>query len=129
MIIIVHFLLLVQVPLGIIMRNENKLDQMCLIADDLAKYCPIHVKDEANVQLKDGRRVHCRKAKAYKILFGGDQLTCARVRGAQSLRKKHDGVDHQLKCFVPCVEDWHSRLTLVTVSIEHMYIINLSRPG
>ena len=102
-------------PLGVIMRNENKLDQMCLILDDLLKYCPTHAEEE-KLMLPDGNEMSHRKVKVFEIGIGGDQLTCARIRGAQGLRRNHDCTDHQLKSFVPFVEDWHSRLTLMTVS-------------
>ena len=89
---------------------------MCLILDDLMQYCQIHDDESGTLELSNGDRLNTRIAKVYEILLGGDQLTCARIRGAQGLRKAHDCTDHQLKSYVPCVEDWHSRLTLVTVS-------------
>ena len=87
-------------PLGVILRNENKLDQMCLILDDLQKYCPIHAA-EVDVKLPDGTKLKHRRVKVYEIGIGGDQLTCERIRGAQGLRRNHDSTDHQLKGFVP----------------------------
>lgn len=104
----------VQVPLGVIMKNENKLDQMCLILDELQQYCPT-LSEEVDVTLPDGQIMTHKQVKVYEVGFGGDQLTCARVKGAQGLRKGHDFADHQLQSFVPFVEDWHCRLTFVTV--------------
>ena len=100
------------------MRNESKLDEMCLILDDLQKYCPTYIEDVI-LKLPDEREIEQRRVKAYEIGIGGDQLTCARIRGAQGLRRNHDSTDHQLKSYVPFVEDWHSCLTLVTVSDNH----------
>ena len=97
------------------MKNENKLDQMCLIIDDLQKYCPTDISIQ-ELQLPDGSIFEYRQVKFYEIGLGGDQLTCERIRGAQGLRRNHDSADHQLKGIVPIVEDWHARLTLVTVS-------------
>lgn len=53
--------------------------------------------------------------KLYEIPISGDMLTCERVRGAQGLRTSHDHADEQLRGFVPFVEDWHTRQTLVMV--------------
>ena len=97
------------------MRNENKLDDMCLILDELQKYCPSNISLQ-EIQLPDGSIYEYRQVKLYEIGLGGDQLTCARIRGAQGLRMNHDCTDHQLKGFVPIAEDWYTRLTLVTVS-------------
>ena len=103
-----------QVPLSVLMRNENKLDQMCPILDDLQKYCPSHIT-ESEIDLPDGSSIKHRQVKMYEIGFGSDQWTCERIRGAQGLRRNHDCTDHKLNGFVPFVEDWHARLTLVTV--------------
>ncbi len=69
------------------MRNENKLDEMCLILDDLTIYCPTYSEDI--LQLPDGSKTTHRKVKVQEIGIGGDQFTCARIRGAQGLRKGH----------------------------------------
>ena len=45
-------------------------------------------------------------------LFGGDQLTVARARGAISIRSSHDEPEEQLNGLEPVLEDWHSRMTL-----------------
>ena len=44
-----------------------------------------------------------------KLLFGSDQLTVARIRGAKkttSAEKRFDGL-------IPCVEDWHTKVVLL----------------
>ena len=45
----------------------------------------------------------------HKILFGGDQLSVARARGAQMERKNEDRPTRQLRGLVPVVEDWHGK--------------------
>lgn len=51
----------------------------------------------------------------HSILFGGDQLTVARIRGAQSLRDTQDRKVDRLERVVPVIEDWHSRMTFMKV--------------
>ena len=48
------------------------------------------------------------------ILPGGDQMTCARVRGSQRIRSNSErGID-QLTGIVGVTEDWHALLNYVT---------------
>lgn len=48
----------------------------------------------------------------HEILLGGDQLTYARVRGAQSMRVNHE---NSAAGFIPVVEDWHAKMTFMKV--------------
>ena len=54
----------------------------------------------------------------FPILFGGDMLTSARIRGTQALRSTEDKAVERLEGVVPVTEDWHSRMTLMKVSVE-----------
>ncbi len=63
------------------------------------------------------------------ILFGGDQLTVARARGARRiLSNSHNGFD-RLEGLVPVVEDWHAKVTFMKVCtcslfhLEHTIIL------
>lgn len=47
------------------------------------------------------------KANYHKILFGGDQLTAARMRNAQKSRLNSDLPKNTLDGIIPVVEDWH----------------------
>ena len=51
----------------------------------------------------------------HKILFGGDQLTVARARGAKKSRKNSTTSDKRLEGLVPCIEDWHAKVILIEV--------------
>ena len=53
--------------------------------------------------------------KQYQILTGGDQFSVAHYYSAQSLCTDHDSTVERLEGFVPIIEDWHARLTLVKV--------------
>ena len=64
----------------------------------------------------------------HNFLFGGDQLTVARIRGAQILRDTQDKPVDRFEGIIPVIEDWHTRTTLLkskcfqTCVISCMYI-------
>ena len=91
---------------------------MCKVLDELSKYIPTkscttthYLPDGEELTLDD---VDC---KQYPILTGGDQFSVARYRAAQSVRTNDDSTAGRLKGFVPAIEDWHARLTLVKVKM------------
>ena len=106
-------ILLKQVPLGVLFHNENKTDEMCIIMKHLHKYVPskphkitYHLPEEDFV---------CEDSFCHRILFGGDQLTVCRCRGAQLVRRHDDAAEERYAGLVPVIEDWHARLTLMRV--------------
>ena len=56
----------------------------------------------------------------WETLFGGDQLTAARIRGAISLRCNHPNALERFEGLIPPVEDWHSRMVLMKVCIKFL---------
>ena len=110
-----HYPFLFQVPLGILMKNENKMDDMVDILTHMHQYVPSHAATKTvqvpgteypeNVQLE---RLH-------HILIGGDQLTAERVKGAQSLRKNSTHAVGRLEGLVPVSEDWHAKVCFLQV--------------
>ena len=89
---------------------------MCHILANLQKYCPNKPSIKEFV-LPNGE---CHKITNKDILFGGDQLTCVRARTAKWLRSSHDKAEDALQGIIPVVEDWHSRMCLLRVSIMYM---------
>ena len=79
-----------KVPLGVQLKNEMYLTEMCDVLDSFTKYVPMEVF--------------------------GDQLTVARVRGASMLRDPQLGKKDTLKAYVPTIADWHTRIILLEVS-------------
>ena len=80
-------------PLGVILKNENVLNEMVDILDELHKYVPtkqtieefevVHSEDKIeHLSLKVDHFQH--------ILLGGDQLTVARIRGCQWMRNNSE---------------------------------------
>ena len=76
--------LFTQVPLGVIFHNENNTDEMCLIVKHLHKYVPSK-PHEVTFHLP-GEDLVREETFHHRILFGGDQLTVCRCRGAQLVR-------------------------------------------
>ena len=76
-----------QVPLGIIFKNENQLDQMVTIMENLHHYVPKEViTTSESVPGAEAENDEAQVDVMHKILLGGDQLTVARARGAQRIR-------------------------------------------
>ncbi len=103
-----------QVPVGVLLFNENKVDEMCKILDELHKYVPAK-KTHTEITLPDGGTLPHDDYKLYQVLLGGDQLTVARVRGAVAIRSNHENAKDRLEGIVPVVEDWHARQVLMQV--------------
>ena len=70
-------------PLGLLLQNENKLEEMYNIMTGLHKYMPDPCK--LNFELSNGEIYTTSGNTLHPILCGGDQLTACRFRGAQSL--------------------------------------------
>jgi len=51
------------------------------------------------------------------VLIGGDQLTAARICGAQRVRGNSDNGRDRLEGLVPVVEDWHAKVCFLQVRI------------
>ena len=87
---------------------------MCKILESLSKYVPSQ-EYTATVSLPDGTMSSSKDVIFHQVLIGGDQLTCARVRGAQSICANHETNMDKLSGFTPVVEDWHTKMTLLKV--------------
>lgn len=71
-----------QVPLGILPRDENKSSEMVEILSHLHQYLPM-LEFTENIDIPDTDvTVPVHKASVHPILLGGDQLTAVRARSA-----------------------------------------------
>jgi len=110
------------VPLGVLQRNENKLDQMCEIMDKLHDYVPAQQVVEYFDVFEDNDPIEMDEQIYHQILLGGDQLTVAHARGSASIRADH--ITHvcsrrdRLEGLLPVVEDWHAKQCLLKVHIK-----------
>ena len=112
-----HFLFYTsQVPLGVILKNENKKSEMIDIMEELQQYVPARKIAET----EDGGMEH---EVVHPILFGGDQLTAARARGSSELRINSDTPKGRLEALTPVAEDWHTTMTFLVVRWSDAIII------
>jgi len=103
-----------QVPLGVQLKNEARIIEMCSILDAHNKFVPVHEHTEVfNCQ---GKEAIVDKSSVVQLLVFGDQLTVERIRGATSLRRTHRKALDSFKGFIPAVADWHARVCLLEVS-------------
>ncbi len=99
----------VQVPLGVILKNENTNSDMIEIMDAVHQYVPCHVDPSVMV---DGVP---KKDVIEQCLFGGDLLTCERVRGAKRHRQDAATMVERLEGIEVVSEDWHAKMCLFEV--------------
>ena len=104
-----------QVPLGLMMKNENKYSEMIDILSHLHQYVPVTVTGTASDPSANPDTPNTEKL--HPVLFGGDQLTAARARGSQELRINSDTSTGRLHGLIPVAEDWHTTVTLLVVII------------
>ena len=104
-----------QVPLGVLLHDENKLEEMSLILTHYMKLVPALVV-EGHLTLPQGGVLDFDDTRFFSILFGGDQLTAARMRGTQALRDTQEKCVDRLEGLVPVIEDWHARMALMKVT-------------
>lgn len=89
---------------------------MCKILDHLHTYVP-QKRVEVVTSVPDGSVVTHDDYQLGKILLGGDQLTVARIHGAQAARSSHETAIDRLEGVEAVIEDWHARQVLMQVSV------------
>jgi len=105
-----------QVPLGVIKKCENKVDEMCFILKELHRYVPTE-STTLNLKLPTGELKPLDSEVFHRILLGGDQLTAARARSGSSARADHSSSGKRLSGLLPVIEDWHAKMCYLKVSI------------
>ena len=78
-----------QVPLGVLLHNENKLDEMSHVLRHYMQFVPT-VEADGFLVLPNGSKVPFDDTRFDTKLLGGDQLTVVQVRSTQAL---HDTLD------------------------------------
>lgn len=105
-----------QVPLGIIMKNENKVDEMVDILSALHQYVPMK-ECTATVNLPEMENAtEVKVQNMHVLLLGGDQLTAERARGACRVRQNSQSAVGHLEGIIPMAEDWHAKVCFLEVS-------------
>ena len=101
-------------PLGVLLFNENVVDDMTKILDRVQKYIPVTPYEEQRT-LPNGEIVFHEDFKIHRIPVTGDQVTVARIRGAKAARHNSENALDRLEGALPFVEDWHARQTFMMV--------------
>ena len=114
---------ILQVPLGVYLKDENKLNEMVDILDELHKYVPMvkttEVYETAGPSgCKETAEINM--CHFHHILIGGDQLTVARVRGSQDSRYNSNNGRRRLEGFIPVIEDWHTKMCAMKVRFRFL---------
>ena len=97
------------------MLNENKGDKMIEILKHLHQYVPEEETEEEVYISSEQRCVKKHTVHQHKLLFGGDQLTVARIRGAQTAMCNATNSRMKLEGFIPTIQDWHTQVVLIEV--------------
>ena len=108
-------MVIMQVPLGILPKCEIKHVEMIDIMKSLQKYQSTPMKCQWRFQgsvTERSMQIHSTISS-----LGGDMLTAKRARGSKHIRSNSTRGLDQLQGLVPVVEDWHSKVCFLGVSI------------
>ena len=101
------------------MKNENKLDEMVDILSILHQYVPTQkCHTTLSVLLKE-QNYQNELTTCIKFYLVGDQLMVTRVRGAHRMRSGSIHATGRLQGFIPVVVDWHVKMCLLEVCVNH----------
>ena len=92
---------------------------MISILEELHKYVPVVTSTFQSHVLIEGEVDECTitNDKFHRLLFGGDQPTAARARGAQRVRSNSERPLDKLEGFEPICKDWHAKGVLLRVGV------------
>ena len=77
--------------------------------------CVPVVEYEQEVNVGDGRTISQPMSMVHPVLFGGDQLTAARIRGAQEAKCNSVTASKRFDGLIPVIEDWHTKVIILEV--------------
>lgn len=102
-------------PLGIIPKNETKMDEMVDIMAHMHQYVPIIESSEEVYVPSLDEKVELCKARCFPIIIAGDQLTAARARGAKEVKCNSVSPTSRFEGLIPTATDWHTKQALLGV--------------
>ena len=114
--------LYMQVPLGVIPKDETNYEDMMDILEHIHQYVPAKEVHREVVDPLTEEVMTIIDHHLVTTLVGGDQLTTARVRGAQLIRDDCDLSKDRLAGVLPITEDWHAKLCLMKVI--NLFLVN-----
>ena len=110
--------LIYKVPLGVLLKNENRGEDMVEIVLYLHQYVPAAQHSTIAYTTSNGKKLEVPQYHLEKVLFGGDQLTTVRARSAKKARVNCLSSVSRLEGLIPCTEDFHVKLNFLDV-IDH----------
>ena len=110
-----------QIPLGVLLKNENKGSDMVEILAHLHQYVPTRDYEEEVYIRSINETVAVHKSEVRRLLFGGDQLTAARARSALKAMSNATTATKRLEGIVPVVEDWHTQVCFLDVIWKYFF--------
>ena len=117
----------VQVPLGILLKNEYKGSEMIEILTHLHQYVPLKEFTKEMFIPSIEKVVTKQDTVLSNILFGGDQLTAARARGAIRAMSNGSTAAARLQGMIPVSEDWHAEVAFLGVIWKYFYNVDSAR--
>lgn len=105
------------------MKDEKKLDEMVHVLEHLHQYVPTVSREEKADVPGTEQQVTLQVHDFHQVLLGEDQLTVARIRGAQRIRVSSESASARLQGFIPVVEDWNAKQCLMGIST---YVTNIT---
>ena len=117
----------VQVPLRILLKNENKGSEMIEILTHLHQYVPLKEFTKEMFIPSIEKVVTKQETVLSNILFGGDQLTAARARGAIRAMSNGSKAATRLQGMIPVSEDWHAEVAFLGVIWKYFYNVDSAR--
>ena len=123
------YICMLKVPLGVLAKNENKGDDMVEIMYHIHRYVPlVDTFEETEVETESGATfgTDIPRSRIQQVIFGGDQLTAARARGAQAAKTNSFIPCLRLDGIIPCAEDWHTKLNFLEVCVHSLTISTIS---
>jgi len=99
------------------LKNENKKDEMICVLEKLMEYVPFVTTVDGVVDPDTEETVTLTSHRFHRVLCGGDQLTVERVRGCKRTKSNSNTDRERLQGLEPVVEDWHSKVALLKVSM------------
>ena len=101
-----------------LLLNENKSDEMIEILRYLHKYVPVIEREQEILIPSQDKSISRTNTVQHRLIFGGDQLTVARVRGAQLAMCNGSTPVQRLEGLIPVIQDWHTEVILTEVCIR-----------
>ena len=87
---------------------------MIKIMSHVHQFVPV-IECEKQVEINSEMTISQYCSKVHSVLFGGDQMTAARIRGAQEAKSNSITPSKRFDGLISVTEDWHTKVILMEV--------------